>query len=233
VDRARLPPCDSRRMLASGTAGPTFATRCVVIGMIAATAGACKVKDPPPITEAWSDDFARDVVGTNYYNTGGGYRISGGALSTRGSHNHPLWLRKKLPRDVRIELTAWSDSPAGDIKVEVFGDGKSYDQDGGRYTATGYVLVFGGWNNSKSLIARRDEHGKELVEKQPHVRVEPGRRYRWTITRTGKVIEWEIDGAPFLRYDDRSPLEGPGHEYFAFNNWESDSWFDDLVITPL
>ena len=42
-----------------------------------------------------------------------------------------------------------------------------------------------------------------------------------------------IDGQPFLTYEDKSPLEGPGHEYFGFDNWESDAWFDDLVITPL
>src|SRR5688572_8382858 len=124
------------------------------------TLAACKVKDPPPITETWTDDFARDDVGTNYYDTGGGYFIGDGALATKGSHNHPLWLRKKLPRDVQIELTAWSNSPDGDIKIEIFGDGKSYDPNAGAYLSTGYVLVFGGWKNSKSIIARQDEHGK-------------------------------------------------------------------------
>jgi hypothetical protein len=198
----------------------------------ALTVTSCRVKDPPPITEEWTDDFARDDIGTNYYDTGGGYHIADGALSTRGSHNHPLWLRKKLPRDVRIELTAWSTTPDGDIKIEIFGDGRSYDPNKGRYTATGYVLVFGGWKNSKSILARMDEHGEELVERAAP-RVEPGRKYRWTITRQGKTVDWQIDGQPFLTYEDKQPLDGPGHEYFAFNNWESDSWFDDVVITPL
>lgn len=202
------------------------------ITVVGLTLAGCKVKDPPPIEGVWTDDFARDAIGSNYYDTGGGYTVVDGALSTKGSHNHPLWLRKKLPRDVQIELTAWSDSPEGDIKVEVFGDGKSYDPNAGAYLATGYVLVFGGWGNSKSIIARQDEHGKELVERRSP-RVEPGRRYRWTITRQGRVLDWKIDGEPFLRYEDKQPLEGPGHEYFGFNNWESDSWFDDVVITPL
>jgi hypothetical protein len=205
----------------------------VVGGAALAVAGlACKVKDPPPITEAWTDDFARDRVGTNYYDTGGSYRIAGGALGAKGSYNRPLWLRKQLPRDVRIELTAWSNSPDGDLKVEVFGDGRSHATNKGAYTATSYVLIFGGWGNAKSMIARLDEHGQDLVERTSP-RVTPGRRYRWTITRQGKVIDWQIDGAPFLRFEDRQPLEGPGHEYFGFNNWESDAWFDDLVITPL
>jgi hypothetical protein len=203
-----------------------------VIAVAYLTSGGCKVKDPPPIASPWTDDFARDAVGTSYYDTGGSYQIVEGALSTKGGHNHPLWLRRKLPRDVRIELTAWSDSADGDIKIELFGDGKSYDPNAGAYTATSYVIVFGGWHNSKSIIARQDEHGEELVERTSP-RVEPGRRYRWTITRQGRAIDWQIDGEPFLRYEDKQPLEGPGHEYFGFNNWESDSWFDDVVITPL
>ena len=50
------------------------------------------------------------------------------------------------------------------MKVEVFGDGSSYDPDGGRYTATGYEVIFGGWYDAKSIIARMDEHGTELAE---------------------------------------------------------------------
>ena len=46
-------------------------------------------------------------------------------------------------------------------------------------------------------------------------------------------ITWTIDQQPFLVLDDPNPLEGPGHEYFGFNNWEADTWFDNLVITPL
>ncbi len=190
------------------------------------------MKDPPPITERWVDDFARDSVGTNYYDTGGSYHIEKGALAVGGSHNHPLWLRKKLPRDVQVELTAWSDSPDGDIKVELFGDGKSYDPDQGAYTATSYVIIFGGWKNSKSIIARMDEHGDEVVTRTSP-KVEQGKRYRWVITRRGKVVDWQIDGEPFLRYEDRNPLSGTGHEYFGFDNWETDVHFDDLVITPL
>ena len=38
--------------------------------------------------------------------------------------------------------------------------------------------------------------------------------------------------APFLSYDDPQPLEGKGHEYFAFDNWDSDLWFDNLSISP-
>ncbi len=193
---------------------------------------ACKVKEAPPIKDPFADNFERAGIGGGYAQTGEGYSITNGALNAKGAKNHPLWLARRLPRDVRIEFDTWSTERRGDIKIELFGDGRSYDPNAGAYTSTAYVLVFGGWNNSKSIIARQDEHGKELVERR-EPRVEPGRKYRWTITRRGKTIDWLIDGQPFLTYEDKSPLEGPGHEYFGFDNWESDSWFDDLVITPL
>jgi hypothetical protein len=204
------------------------------LALVLVALAACKVKDPPPVTEKWTDDFERNTPGRNYYKTGPGYLVDDHSLNCKGAHNHPLWLRKKLPHDVRIEFDAWSNSPDGDIKVEVFGDGKSYDPDAGRYMATGYEVIFGGWHNFKSIIARLDEHGKDMVERaQP--KVVPKQHYHWKIERQGQKMTWWIDDmqTPFLTYDDPHPLEGAGHEYFGFNNWEADTWFDNLVISPL
>ena len=206
----------------------------VLTALTVLATSACKVADPPPITEAWTDDFERSTLGKNYYKTGGGYDIEDGALITRGSYNHPLWLRKKLPRDAIFEFDCWSNTPDGDIKVEIFGDGMSYDPDRGSYTATGYVLIMGGWNNSRSIIARGDEHAPNLpVRVAP--KVEPGRKYHWKIQRKGNRIDWWVDDmtTPFLGFDDPQPHEGAGHQYFGFNNWQSDSRFDNLSITPL
>ena len=197
-------------------------------------AGACKINDPPPVTGRWADNFERGGPGDLYFSTGDGFAVANGALSAHGAHNHPLWLRKKLPRDARIELDAWSTEQRGDIKIELFGDGHSYDPDGGGYTATGYELIFGGWYNSKSIIARLDEHGKDIVERKDP-KVVANQHYHWKIERQGKLVRWYIDdmASPFLQYDDPHPLDGPGHEYLAFNNWETDTWFDNLVISPL
>jgi hypothetical protein len=194
---------------------------------------ACKVREQAPITEPWQFDFT-DGMGDVFYATGDGYRVESGALSARGAHNHPLWLRKKLPRDVRIELDAWSTEPRGDIKIEVFGDGRSFDPDGGSYTATGYVVIFGGWFNSRSVIARLDEHGKDMVQRT-EPKVIANRRYHWRIERKQNAIAWYVDdmATPFLRYEDPRPLDGVGHEYLAVNNWEADTWFDNISIAPL
>jgi hypothetical protein len=194
---------------------------------------ACKVRDQPPITQAWHDDFEAGM-GDVFYVTGDGYHVQHGALSAHGAHNHPLWLRKRLPHDVQIELDAWSTEPRGDIKIELFGDGHSYDPDGGRYTATGYEVIFGGWFNTRSIIARLDEHGKDAVERT-EPKVVANQHYHWRIERRRGVLTWFIDDmtSAFLRYEDPRPLENAGHEYLGFNNWETDTWFDNLVITPL
>ena len=78
---------------------------------------------------------------------GGSSRVRDGKLNVAGAVNHPLWLRKRLPRDVVVELDVMSRSEGGDIKVEIFGDGESFDPDGETYYPTGYVFVFGGWFN--------------------------------------------------------------------------------------
>ena len=194
----------------------------------------CKVKDPPPTREPFADFFERDEVGPSYLASGDGFRIVKGTLSAKGAHNHPLWLRKRIPRDAKIELDCWSTDPRGDIKIEVWGDGHSFDPDAGAYMATGYEVIFGGWSNSKSIIARQDEHAPDVV-KRVDVKVVPNKRYHWKIERKGKLVRWYIDdmASPFLQLDDAHPLEGAGHEYFGFNNWETDTWFDNLVITPL
>jgi hypothetical protein len=211
--------------------------RAVCLAVAALSLTACKVKDPPPITGVYTDTFDRDTLGEDYLATGDGYTVTNGALSAKGAHNHPMWLRARLPRDVRIEFDCWSTEKRGDIKVEVFGDGKSYDPDGGAYTAVGYEVIMGGWFNSKSIIARLNEHGEvgKDVFQRADVKVVPNKHYHWRIERVDKVLTWYVDDMtkPFLTFDDPHPLEGGGHEYFAFNNWETDTWFDNLSITPL
>jgi hypothetical protein len=136
-----------------------------------------------------------------------------------------------LPRDARIEFDAWSNGADGDIKCEVYGDGRSYATDL-EYTATSYVLIFGGWHNQLNVIARMEEHApNRQVRRGPPVNV--GQRYHWTIERHGDVLTWAVDGQPMLEFNDPEPLAGPGHEYFAFNNWMVDLGFDNVVITPL
>lgn len=206
-----------------------------ILLLAALALGGCKkpgAPEAPPIDGELRDDFERATLGDQWHATAESYHIKDGALSAKGAFNHPLWLHRKLPHDVVIELDAWSNTPDGDIKVELFGDGTSFAHNKGQYTSTGYVAVMGGWNNSLSILAKGNEHGSQLV-KRSTPKVEKGKKYHWVIKRQGDMITWTIDGQPFLELRDRHKLYGEGHYYFGINNWQSDSWFDNLVIRPL
>ncbi|MSP17270.1 MAG: hypothetical protein EXR73_11810 [Myxococcales bacterium] len=190
--------------------------------------------EPPAITAPFADDFTRADLGGDYHATApDAYRISGGALGAQGAYNHPLWLRRKLPTNAVIEFDCWANSPDGDLKIEAWGDGRSYAKDKGAYAATGYVFVLGGHQNTESFLARLDEHGAD--RKWSPRRAEIGHRYHFKIVRQGGRLDWFVDdmAAPFLTFEDPAPLAGPGHDHFGFNDWQSELWFDNLVITPL
>ncbi|XXF76712.1 hypothetical protein P2318_27190 [Myxococcaceae bacterium GXIMD 01537] len=198
------------------------------------------------------------VVASEYYSTGGHWRAVQGELVSPGVKNNPLWLQARLPENVAVEFDVRSESPQGDIKAEIFGDGTDH--------ASGYVLIHGGWNNSLSIIARMDEHGPSMerlrqqatrvkesrggssddlvatgvfredtrmrVEANPFP-VQQGRTYHWRIERRGSLLRWLIDGKPFMEFNDPFPLKGKGHDRFAFSSWESQLYFDNLRIEPL
>jgi hypothetical protein len=202
----------------------------MALASLAATPS-CRVKDDL-ITAPFLDSFDRAELGAAWRDTGGNYRIVDGKLVARDAYNHPAWLRKRLPRDVTVELDVQSQSDAGDIKIELFGDGESFDPDRAGYVSTAYVLIFGGWHNSLSVICRNDEHGEGRKAARSDGRVEKSRTYRFSVTRKAGRIDWKVDGAPFLDWTDPQPLEGAGHEYLAVNDWEAEVRFDNLSIRP-
>lgn len=193
---------------------------------------ACTPQGDPAIGAAgFQDNFDRTELGNNWNNTGGPYEIRSGKLHVRGARNKPLWLRRTLPRDVRLEVDVRSDTVDGDIKLEIFGDGKS-KAESSSYTATSYVIIFGGWNNSLNVLARMDEHAKDRVVGPPY-KVIPGHTYRLKVERHGNTITVWADDHQLLKMIDTAPLSGRGHDHYAFNNWQSDLWFDNLRIMPL
>jgi len=179
----------------------------------------------------FSDDFSAGALGPAWHATGPGAAVIDGALVVENLHNHPLWLTLPLPENLRVEFDAVAHSDEGDIKVELAGDGKSYAR-AASYKATGYVMIFGGWNNSSNALVRRDEHGPDKRSASTP-KVEAGRRYHVVLTRKDGLLTWELDGQELLRYDDPDPLVGPGQQHFAFGGWESRVSFDNLVIAAL
>ena len=187
--------------------------------------------DPGLPPHGFSDDFERKDLGDDWHNTGGGYAIRNGQLRVEGARNKPLWLRRTLPHDVRIEVDAKSDSPDGDIKVEVFGDGVSKAEKAS-YTATSYVVIFGGWKNSLNVLARMDEHAENRAVGEAY-KVVPGQTYHMKIERRGATITAWVDDRKLVSMTDPDPLAGPGHDHFGFNNWQAPLTFDNLRVNPL
>lgn len=179
--------------------------------------------------QGYTDNFDRAQLGQDWNVTGGAWRIVDGALRIREARNHPLWLRRTLPRDVRVEFDATTDTH--DIKVEIFGDGVSHALSDS-YTATSYVVIFGGWNNTLNVLARMDEHAEDRVVGTP-IRVRAHQTYHFVIERRGSLITVDVDGQRLMQLDDPEPLAGRGHDHFGFNDWSSDVTFDNLRIVPL
>lgn len=184
----------------------------------------------------YEDTFDRATPGADYHQSepdlgwkAGTWKIEDGRLAAADIHNAALWLQVPLPDKVRIEFDARAHSDEGDVKVEVFGDGRTHQ--------SGYILIFGGWKNTINAIARQDEHGEDRKEdsrcaprKGRRMCVEPDVDYRWTIERTDGELRWYLDDRLFLTYDDAHPVRG---RHFGFNNWEAPVTFDNLRIYDL
>ncbi|MDA3862341.1 MAG: hypothetical protein PF689_00575 [Deltaproteobacteria bacterium] len=194
----------------------------------------CKQKEP--IKNVFQDDFNRLHLEENYFDTISRYLIINNSLNIYGAYNHPLWLKKNLPANMDLEFDTWSLSTKGDIKIELFGDGKSFALNKGAYKGTGYIFCQGGWNNSKTFIARKFEHARNLLHTKK-IKVEPEKKYHWKIESRLKngilILKWFIDNKLILTLKDEDPLYGKNNRYFAFSNWATDVYFDNLVITPV
>jgi len=207
-----------------------------------ANSGIASAPPGPLLERPFVDTFDRSEPGPDWNVTGAGWTLREGRLCVSGAHNHPAWLRRRLPANARIEFEATSASPEGDLKAEVWGDGLSAATGNSYVNATSYLVIFGGWKNSLHVLARLDEHGAdrkalhvEPGETDPRAQpVLPDRAYRFKIERSdGKTVRYSVDDIEILSFKDPSPLQGQGHEHFAFNDWEVPACFDNLTITPL
>ena len=169
----------------------------------------------------FADAFDRAEIGPDWVAPEGGpWRIEDGALHVQNAQNKALWLARPLPDEVIVEFDAWSTSADGDVKCEIFGDGAKHE--------SGYSLIFGGWTNTITTIARLGEHEPGRVEMRDAMTV--GKHYHWKIVRAAAEIELYVDGALKIARHDPEMLRGPGHDRFAFNDWASDSHYDDVKV---
>ncbi len=208
-----------------------------------APAPPCNAGSDPLLTETFKDDFDRTELGNDWATSSyGAYAIRGGRVCTQKPRNHPLWLKKRLPANVRVELEATAYSPDGDVKVELFGDGCSFDTEGKGYMATSYVAVLGAHKNTEHWLARMDEHGIG-AKKTPLLagtgsiqngKLVQNQTYKLELSRTdGRTFSFKVDGVLVHEMADDKPLAGAGHDHFSLNGWEATVCFDKVTITPL
>ena len=155
------------------------------------------LRGPAEVTAAvpFRDDFERATLGEAYWSNGGHWRIVRGQVYSPGVGNNPLWLKARLPADVKIEFDVRSEGRDGDVKWEAFGDGRSH--------STGYIFLFGAWSNRESRIAKLDEHALPETElraqlanlEQPYPR-----------QLQGLEALWEGLRGPFLKAGARADL---------------------------
>ncbi len=171
------------------------------------------------------------------------WRIENGRLCGQNAYNHGIWLNRVLPPNARIDFDAVSDSPTGDLKAEVWGDGQSAATGQSYNNATSYLTIFGGWKNTLHVLARLDEHAdnRRVIKVQGPAADDPrerpvgrGQVYHFKIERLdGKTVRWFIDANEMLVWTDEQPLVGFGHDHFGFNDWEVKVCFDNVKVTPL
>ena len=173
---------------------------------------------------------------------GNAWRIEQGRLCGRGAKNKGVWLNRTLPTNARIEFDAISDSPEGDLKAEVWGDGQSGATSVSYTNATSYLVIYGGWKNTFHVLARINEHGtdrkeigvKPSTDEFRERAVSQGQVYRFKIERSdGKTVRWWVNDVDMLSYEDPEPLVGATHDHFGFNNWQVRVCFDNVKVTPL
>jgi hypothetical protein len=169
------------------------------------------------------------------------WHVENGRLCGENAKNHGVWLNKVLPINARIEFDAWALTDQGDLKAEVWGDGRSYALGTSYTTATSYLPILGGWHNSLHVLARLNEHGtdrKEIkVDKDsddPRQRsVVRGQLYQFKIERSdSKTVKVWVNGVEYFSWTDPAPLLGYGHDHLGFNNWEAKVCFDNVKVTP-
>lgn len=196
----------------------------------------------PWITEVFTDDFERATIGPAWRNTADAFHLKAGRMCAVHGRNHGVWLARRLPKNAIVEVTAFADSPSGDLKIEVWGDGASAATSASYGDATSYLAILGGWNNRFHVLARRDEHAPDRLERivdagatDPRDRpVQPRRGYRFRVERRdGHTVRWLVDDVEMMTLDDPAPLVGVGHDHVGLNDWDVPVCFDDLKITPL
>lgn len=200
--------------------------RYLLVLLLVAVAACAKPADP--LTGGrlvYSEDFEGSGLPAAWSSRSTVWKVAGGKLTGARAENEGVWLSQPLPDQVRVTFDVSSASPDGDIKFEIFTDGRTHQ--------SGYIGIFGGWKNSLNIIARLDEHGSDRLVGAEGQAVVKDRVYHMTVVRTDNRVRWWVDGQPFLTYNDAAPLRGEGHNHLGFNTWHAPLSYDAVRVYDL
>jgi hypothetical protein len=102
--------------------------RFVILCCLAFVLAAC-AKPVDPLTGGtlvYSEDFEGSGLPSAWSTKSPVWKVAQGRLTGARAENEGAWLSQPLPEQVRVTFTVSSASPDGDIKFEIFTDGKTH-----------------------------------------------------------------------------------------------------------
>ena len=183
---------------------------------------------PPVGTErvVLTEDFSAPSLDPRWTVVSGEWKWSAGALHATGPGARIVF-NEGLGRNLRVEYTAWTDEPPGDLSVML---GVALPL-GGKRPEDNYLFGFGSMRNSKNTINAR---GRALAETRPENYADgivQGRKHSVMAENNGKRLALTIDGKPALAAEDPRASQMTGAS-FGFYIWNS-GFVDDLRVTVL
>jgi len=153
---------------------------------------------------AFSDDFERDELGSDWQVLNGTWRIRNGTLTCPKRGGSEIIVARRFPGCHRIEFEAKTDDPC---------DLSSFVQAGTAGLATGYFMQFGGVGNKLNALRRA---GVDGVRHDVTAPIRPGHVHKMVAEFDGNTARLTVDGEVVLALHDEEPLVGPANERVGF-----------------
>lgn len=157
--------------------------------------------------------------------------LAGEASCTDGA----LVLKAAADGDGHIVLTT-ADCP-GSVKMEFDGvltgdqpcDMSPILNCGQEGHGSGYLLQFGGANNTKNRLRVARKIIKTTSRDTPLI--EPGKKHHVVAVNEGGKVSLNVDGKPIFKYTDKQPLEGGIHSMVGFYTHGCTLTISNLVVS--
>ena len=152
---------------------------------------------------AFSDDFERAELGTDWQVLNGTWSIRDGKLTCPKRGGSEILVAQRFPGCQRVEFEATTDDPC---------DLSPFIQAGAGLTV-GYFMQFGGVGNKLNALRRA---GLDVVRHDVDAAIRPGHVHKMVAEFDGNTARLTVDGEVVLAFRDEEPLVGPTNERVGF-----------------